>query len=514
MLMGLRTRPSYRSTPASPRMSAFLRRTAAPLLFAGLAGCGANAARSAPLPQSVVQAEEARQRELALADVEHHQSRLDSVAYPLLARATSLCPSAVGYRLGMRVATVHEYDQTWRAAAASALRLSDTLAILGLVREGPAGDAGLLPGDRLLEANGRALPVGAGAVAAFGEAVGRVRESGENRMVVRFRRGGEPREATVSLVPGCDYATLVVVGGELNAYADGRNIFVTSTMMRFTGDDELRVVVAHELAHNARGHIGARQHSAMLRVPSAPGITAGGYLTSEGARRATPSFSIESEREADYVGLYALAIAGLPLDSASRFWRHVAQADPEGIGMAATHPTPAERFVRMEQAIAEIEHKRAAGLPLSPDAAPATALPAADSAPRPEAAMPPAKPAGPPAPAESRDGAAPPAGKVRTLAELQMDQGMRVAMSDVTRLGIAGAFEEVEPGLLVVALAPEAFSLSSAEYNLKRLYLAFDRATQWPTTVSLELWQRGRAIGRYTRAGLLLETPPAGAPPR
>ncbi|HYC33829.1 MAG TPA: hypothetical protein VEB59_16180, partial [Gemmatimonadales bacterium] len=76
---------------------------------------------------------------------------------------------------------------------------------------------------------------------------------------------------------------------------------------------------------------------------------------------------------------------------------------------------------------------------------------------------------------------------------------------DAARLGIAEAFEEVEPGLLVVALSPEAFTLTSTEYNLKRLYLAYDRATLWPATVSLELWQAGRVVGRYTRAGLLME---------
>jgi hypothetical protein len=88
-----------------------------------------------------------------------------------------------------------------------------------------------------------------------------------------------------------------------------------------------------------------------------------------------------------------------------------------------------------------------------------------------------------------------------------IDQGMRETMRDALRIGMVDAFEEVEPGLLVVALSPEAFTLSSTEYNLKRLYLAFDRATLWPETVTLELWQSGRAVGRYTRAGLLLEPP-------
>ena len=492
---------------------AHIRALMVPALVAGITGCGATTSRSNPLPQGVVEAEQARQRELALADVEHHQARLDSVAYPLLARSTSLCPAAVGYRLGMRVATLHEYDEPWREAAASVLKLSDTLTVIGLVREGPAGDAGLQPGDRLLRVNGSDLPLGSVAVRAFGTTVAAVREVGGNQVAIGYRRGSEEGEVTVGLVPGCDYGTHVMVGGELNAYADGSNIFVTSTMMRFTGDDELRVIVAHELAHNARGHIGVRQRSALLQVPASPGITTGGYLTSEGAKSSAPSFTLETEREADYVGLYALAIAGFPLDPAPRFWRHVAQADPEGIGMAATHPTPAERFVRMEQAIAEIERKRAAGLPLVPELTVATAT-AEPARARPDRAAPsgrsapartPPRPSARSTAADSVAGKAPPSGRVRSSAELQLDQGMRETLRDVLRLGIAEAYEEAEPGLLVVALRPDAFSLSSTEYNLKRLYLAYDRATLWPETVALELWEGGRVAGRFTRAGLLME---------
>ena len=254
------------------------------MLTAAIAGCGGATSRSAPLPTGVVEAEQARQRELAQTDVEHHQSRLDSIAYPLLARSTSLCPAAVGYRLGMRVATLDDYEEPWREAAASVLHLSDTLTVLGLVREGPAGDAGLQPGDRLLRVNESNLPQGSLAARAFGTTVAAVRETSGNQVTIAYRRGTEEGEVTVGLVPGCDYGTHVVVGGELNAYADGSNIFVTSTMMRFTGDDELRVIVAHELAHNARSHIGVRQRSALLRVPASPGITTGGYLTSEGAK--------------------------------------------------------------------------------------------------------------------------------------------------------------------------------------------------------------------------------------
>jgi hypothetical protein len=193
-------------------------------LLAGVAGCGASTSRSTPLPKGVVEAEQARQRELALTDVEHHQGRLDSIAYPLLARSTSLCPAAVAYRLGMRVATVHEYEEPWREAAASVFRLSDTLTVLGLVREGPAGDAGLRKGDRLLRVNGSDLPTGSEAARAFGSTVAAVRETGGNQISIAYRRArgkrGDGRSGARLrlLAPTSWWAAS-------SAYADGGNIF-------------------------------------------------------------------------------------------------------------------------------------------------------------------------------------------------------------------------------------------------------------------------------------------------
>jgi hypothetical protein len=43
------------------------------------------------------------------------------------------------------------------------------------------------------------------------------------------------------------------------------------------------------------------------------------------------------------------------------------KADPKSIGFAHSHPTTAERFVRMEQGIAEIEQKVVSKQPLQPN---------------------------------------------------------------------------------------------------------------------------------------------------
>lgn len=486
-------------------MPVVLRRVRLFLLPAGLAACAAGS-RGPTLPAALIEAEEIRRREVALVDFEQHQDRLDRIAHPLLARATPLCPAAVGYRLGMRLATLQDYEPAWRPAARNALGVTDTLTVLTVVPEGAAGRAGLAPRDRVVAVNGRALPAGAAGDAALEQELASVREAGSNRLAVGYLRGADPGEALVVLQPGCDYDTRVLVDGELNAWADGRNILVTSTMLRFAGDDELKVLVAHELAHNARGHLAADSVAVPpRRSRRTPGVLRAAYRAADGAGPDSLSFPPEKEWEADYVGLYAMALAGVPLASAPRFWRQLTRADGETTALAATHPAREERFARMERTIAEIEGKRAAGARLLPEEreepAVASSTPAEPAAPEQAAAD-----SAPPDPVAAY---APAAGNVRSAAELQTDQGLRESLRDLIRLRIAEAYEEVEPGLLVLALTREAWSVTSTEYNLRQLYLAFARATLWPEEVKIELWQRGRLAGRYTRDGLLLEPEPS-----
>jgi len=106
---------------------------------------------------------------------------------------------------------------------------------------------------------------------------------------------------------------------------------------------------------------------AVLDVAAATqGVYTGGF-TSDGAKIGAMRFSQSFEREADYVGMYILARAGRPIASAPTFWRRMAQESPKRIKFASSHPTTAERFVRLEQTVAEIEQKRSAGVELMPE---------------------------------------------------------------------------------------------------------------------------------------------------
>ena len=156
-----------------------------------------------------------------------------------------------------------------------------------------------------------------------------------------------------------------------------RTRVIPTAMMRFAArEDELAVVVAHEIAHNAMRHIDAKKKNAtfgallgaILDVAAATqGVNTGGEFTSQGAELGAMTFSQDFEREADHVGMYILARADHHTNTAADFWRRMAQESPGSIKFASSHPTTAERYLRLEQAAAEIEGKRAAGQPLLPE---------------------------------------------------------------------------------------------------------------------------------------------------
>jgi serine/threonine protein kinase len=100
----------------------------------------------------------------------------------------------------------------------------------------------------------------------------------------------------------------------------------------------------------------------------------------------------------------------------------------------------------------------------------------------------------------------------RPLMELEQNPALRLAMGDVTRVGLAENLVEAQPGLLIVQLAPEGMDVPSASYNLQRLYLAYSAANKQLDTVALELRQSGKLYGWFTREGLRYVSPDGARP--
>jgi predicted Zn-dependent protease len=94
----------------------------------------------------------------------------------------------------------------------------------------------------------------------------------------------------------------------VNAWTDGESVWISRGMMRFLrSDDELAIVLAHEMAHAYRNHIPflrAKQFfDAVLAVAAeifAPGTGRAAVILVDAA---TKKFDRDQEREADLYGL-------------------------------------------------------------------------------------------------------------------------------------------------------------------------------------------------------------------
>lgn len=168
----------------------------------------------------------------------------------------------------------------------------------------------------------------------------------------------------------------------LNAYADGEKVVVFTGMMNFVeSDEELALILSHELAHNMLGHPESGGMNAMAGsllgslvdiMASSQGVNTQGAFSQIGGNAGVLTYSKDFEAEADYVGLYIMARAGYDIRSAPNLWRRMSLADPNGIYANTSHPSNPARTIALNKAVSEIEYKKKNGIILLPDFKPNT----------------------------------------------------------------------------------------------------------------------------------------------
>lgn len=338
-----------------------------------LSACAGPSTRPAEADPALVKREALLQKQIALQQYFRRKKRLDDVAAPVLISGVAMCQSTRPIT-GAFVTNVYALDEDMREAARAALGLGDRPKILYVVDDTPAARAGLEPGDLLVSYAGQPVPGGKEAAKSFSELYEHATRAGEP-LSIGLMRDGQRRSVELVPVNACDYGVRLVHRDTINAFADGDNVIITTGMMRFAEDDnELALVIAHELAHNTMGHIEKRKTNALggllLDILAASaGVDTQGAFTNVAAN----AYSKEFEQEADYVGLYFMALAGNEIGDAPYFWRRMAAEKPSAVRdhISATHPASPQRFVSMKQAIQEIRQKREAGQPLRPELKPA-----------------------------------------------------------------------------------------------------------------------------------------------
>lgn len=340
------------------------------LFLLSLNGCAAPTTRQAGLNPELIKIEEQKQMQLAVKKDREYDDRLQRVAWPLLQAAAPLCEGNTVPRIGFQVSNVHAYAKDYQNAARAVLGVDDRLRVIGVTSGGPAERAGIKLGDIVLGMNGEVLPIGKKAIKKYSGIASDAIAAGPD-VSFDLLRDGEKLSITVAGKEVCRFSPQFSPSDEINAFADGNSIYITRGMMRFAQDDQqLSLVVAHELAHNSQEHIKAKMKN--YWIGAIFDIAAAAYgANTQGAfgNMAAGAYSQEFEAEADYVGLYMMALADIELAGAADFWREMGVQHPGSItqNYASSHPSTAERYLAIENAVVEINTKREVGFELKPE---------------------------------------------------------------------------------------------------------------------------------------------------
>lgn len=323
------------------------------------------------------QAEMRKQKEMAVTTYASQMQRLQEVLFRLNSGAVSLC-AETEYSIGATMASSGYFDKDLDEAAQSLFGLDGKVKALFVASGSPAERAGLKAGDRVLSLND--APIADEGPNAYKEAETALKNAAKDGMPVRLTiaRGGKREKLEIMPVKACPYNSSQIVNNNApNAFTNGKVTFVTTGLLDLVKtEEELALVVAHELAHNAMGHIDAKKTNLMIgaAVDGAMRALLGPFgmiygLVSPGKLIMGGLHSQDFEREADYVSMYAMELAGYDISAVPGFWRKMAAYNPETIKDShwGTHPASPERMLLLEETASEIMAKKAAGKPLLPE---------------------------------------------------------------------------------------------------------------------------------------------------
>ena len=316
----------------------------------------------------LAKAEAYKQRVAALRWRAEQSARVYDVAFRLMESNAELCGERLAYRAGVMFHTLENYEDDWHEPARDEFGVGEYPTILHTVPDSPARNAKLLLGDEVLKINDMQLAKGVSSTEVLVKQIG---ESEGERVTLSIRRGNEEQDIAFEPIQACDYAVHILEDDTVNAYADGEQVFTTTGLIYFVdSDDELALVIGHELAHNTRGHIDAKRGNALIGVlvGTLIAVTTGIYMVDPYTLLAAEAFSQRFEAEADYVGVYMTTRAGYDVSDAATFWRRMATIHPDAIHLpGSTHPSTATRFLAIESATEEVRLKSEGNLPLVPE---------------------------------------------------------------------------------------------------------------------------------------------------
>lgn len=274
-------------------------------------------------------------------------TRLATIAERLTTANVELCDQRQP-ALGMVLHSLRQYRGSDWPAVKRIFGFRTPVAIEAVVDGGAAQVAGIAANDSVLAIGDQPLPASA-AEAAKPASTDRDRALSlidaappGQPLIITVARDGEAVRRTLSPRVACKSRFEIVVGNGFDAQADGSIIQLGERFFEGMSDEEVAVVVAHELAHNILHH--------RTRLDTA-GISRG--IAGEFGRNAR--LIRETEDQADQLSVYLLANAGYDPLAPGRFWRKWgSKIGLEGILRSRTHSSANSRAKAMDAVAASI----------------------------------------------------------------------------------------------------------------------------------------------------------------
>ncbi|MBE6309756.1 MAG: M48 family metallopeptidase [Bacteroidales bacterium] len=164
----------------------------------------------------------------------------------------------------------------------------------------------------------------------------------------------------------------LVQSDEVNAFCmpGGKIVVYEGIMKLISSDDELAVIIGHEVAHAVAKHSNERMSQQVLAQYGAQALSVAMAEKSAVTQQVANTvyglgaqygvmlpFSRKHESEADYMGLVFMELAGYKLESAVTFWQKMSSQGSYTPEFMSTHPSDTRRINDINAAIPEVRQK-------------------------------------------------------------------------------------------------------------------------------------------------------------
>jgi predicted Zn-dependent protease len=288
----------------------------------------------------------------SLLALQRDDQRVADTGWRIASRNTDTCPK-LWSALSISLHHISQYEPAYRAAAQAVFGLDETYpSILAVAKGAPASASGIQPNDRLRAVNGVDLAdkgQGKKSAASY-DAVSAAMAALEalpvkSAAVLSIERGDQRLEVSVTPQNVCRSRVELAPGNAINANANGLVAQISGRLVNWVeSDDELALVIAHEMAHNLLDHPKRLSEKSALS----------GLATSLGLSGRAQR---QMELDADRMGIIMAAIAGYNYKIAPEFWARLNSNAPLATFLATTHPSTRARRENAQRVVDELNTK-------------------------------------------------------------------------------------------------------------------------------------------------------------